>query len=268
MSCENGIPYGEGPVTDAVSALITEIKNKNYEAKNVNSDVVDRAKGVIDFMLDKGYPIEVGISFAGVWAAESRIETWSYNKSEQSNGFAFRNVTRDKAESFVIAGETYYKDQAGMMSFGYGKGMAQWSWDRNIKFREWYNSGAEGHKTSGLPTMDHFAANITATTVDTQTAYAWYEMRHRTGEFMGVLNSLKSSPATTEEEFNVNVTRGVDAVLRGFENGGPSKMASTSQIDKYKWCNGYEGAMKTRMENALGIAQAVKNDYPQLSYLS
>jgi hypothetical protein len=162
-----------------------------------------------------------------------------------------------------------------MMKFGYGKGIAQWSWSRNLKFRDWYNSH-NAVKTDGLNQMDDDAANITATTITTQTAFAWLEMQERTGEFMTVINEVnensvtKITGATNDKKkavFNENIVKVVDAVLRGYENGSKTKMASTSQIDNYTWSGGYSGSMKTRVSRALGVAEAVKNDYNDLSFL-
>lgn len=258
MSCQNGIPGGSISSPDSAGEMIS---SGQYPAIWPNSSTLDRAKVIIQFCKDKGLPVEFGIGLAGVWAAESNIRTDIYNKAEHNNGYAYRNIHAPNAKKFPYGGQTYYKDQANMMKFGYGKGLAQWSWERNFKFRDWYNSGADGHKTPGLSTMDTDAANITATTVETQTAFAWKEMQERTGQFMSVVNSLKEEHVSyieNEEKFKANITTAVDAVLRGFENGSTENMASTKQIDKYKWDGGYSGAMKKRVGRAIGFYEALK----------
>lgn len=258
MCCQNGIPGGSISSPDSAGELIS---GRQYPSMGSNMSTLDMAKVIIQFCKDNGLPVEFGIGLAGVWAAESNIKTDIYNKAEHNNGFAYKNKHAPNAEKFSYGGQTYYKDQANMMKFGYGKGLAQWSWSRNFKFRDWYNSGADGYKTPGLNTMDTNAANITATTVETQTAFAWKEMQERTGQFMSVVNSLKEghvSYTENEEKFKANITTAVDAVLRGFENGSAKNMASTKQIDKYTWDGGYSGAMKKRVGRAIGFYEELK----------
>ena len=217
MSCENGI-------TSSATPAEVVVENKEYtpskisNAQDHGTTEKDRAKIIINFFKGKGLPIEVGIGVAGVWSAESHIKTWVYNKAEHDNGYAYKDIHAPNAKTFTYKGQTYYKDQANMMAFGYGKGLAQWSWSRTFKFRDWYNSSAgEPYRSGGPATMDKNGADITGTTV--------------------------------------------------VENGGVKKMASISQIDKYTWSGGYKGSMNTRVSGALGIAEAVKNDYEELRYL-
>ena len=270
--CTNGVTNTSTSTTDPAGAVIaandyspTKISN----ATERGTTEKQRAQKIIDFFLNKGLPIEVGIGVAGVWSAESNIKTWVYNKNEHSDGYAFRDKHAPNADKFTYKGQTYYTDQANMMKFGYGKGLAQWSWSRNFKFRDWFNNEASSadKQDTAFSRMDEWGANITGTSVITQTAFAWKEMQERTGEFMSAINEVRSHPATNKTEFNHNVTKIVDAVLRGFENGGTKKMATTAQIDKYTWDGGYSGAMKKRVSRALGVAEEVKNDYSQLSYL-
>ena len=270
--CINGIPNGTTSSTDPAGALIASGKyspTKISQAREMGTTEKERAMVIIDFFTNtQQLPIEVGIGVAGVWSAESNIKTWVFNKEEHDNGYAYKNKHAPDAKKFTYGGQTFYYDQANMMKFGYGKGLAQWSWERNFKFRDWYNgAGGSSYRQGGPSAIDANGAEITATTVAAQTAFAWEEMQERTGEFMSVINEIRSHPATNEVEFNNNVTKVVDAVLRGFENGGTKKMASTAQIDKYTWDGGYSGAMKKRVSRALGIAQEVKGDYSQLSYL-
>lgn len=267
MSCENGI-------TSSATPAEVVVENKEYtpskisNAQDHGTTEKDRAKIIINFFKGKGLPIEVGIGVAGVWSAESHIKTWVYNKAEHDNGYAYKDIHAPNAKTFTYKGQTYYKDQANMMAFGYGKGLAQWSWSRTFKFRDWYNSSAgEPYRSGGPATMDKNGADITGTTVEAQTAFAWEEMQGRTGEFMDAIKYVTGNTASDKETFNKNVKIVVDAVLRGFENGGVKKMASISQIDKYTWSGGYKGSMNTRVSGALGIAEAVKNDYEELRYL-
>jgi hypothetical protein len=259
MCCQNGIPSDAAGTTDVAGKMISEIWGEDaITPEIVTGDRITRAKDVINFFFKtKAMPIEVGIAVAGVWCAESGINTKAYNRAEKNNGYAFRDKHAPDARTFKYNGKTYYYDQATMMKFGYGKGVAQWSWDRNLKFRDWYNS-SNGVKTDGITRMDDDAANITGTSVTTQTAFAWEEMQKRTGEFLTTVNGIIT--ATDLETFQKNIIILVDAVLRGYENGSVRKMASTTQIDKYTWSGGYSGSMKKRVSSALGIAEAIKND--------
>lgn len=267
MSCTNGIPGG---VVDSPDVAGEMAATNNYPSVKAPTDLLGRAMVIIDFALANGLPIEFGIGLAGVWAAESEIKSDVYNKSEHRDGYAFKDKHAPNADKFTYKGNTYYKDQANMMKFGYGKGLAQWSWSRNFEFRDWYNSSAAAQYRSGGPaTMDENAANITATTVAAQTAFAWHEMSKRDGEFLTAVNGIQTVNASQNEaQFKANITTAVDAVLRGFENGGKNKMASTKQIDKYTWDGGYSGAMKKRVGRAVGIYEKLKEGgyYPQ--YLS
>ena len=277
MSCTNEIPYGAGMPTDMVSSILAD---NTYSPTKPSTKVehgkteLQRAYEVLDFFISKNIPgtqtrvpIEFAIAVSGVWGAESGIETWRYMKEEHDNGFAYKDKHAPNAKTFKYGGEVYYYDQANMMKFGYGKGVAQWSWDRVLKFRDWYR-GSGGVTTPGV-TMDDWGANITGTSVETQTAFAWYEMSQRTGEFLSVLKNHPHKSATGDPEgFKNNIIVFVDAVLRGFENGGVNKMASTKDIDKYTWAGGYKGSMLTRVNRALGIYEEIKNDSRYAPYLN
>ncbi len=277
MACTNGIPYGIGTSTDPAGDLWT---GKNYtpralsKAKDKDDKTEkDRAKIIVDFFSGKKFnetgstlPKEFGYAVAGVWSAESNISPWSFNPDEQENGYAFRNVHAPNAKTFEYGGTTYYMDQANMMKFGYGKGLAQWSWSRVLKFRDWYNS-SEGTKTPGVD-MDDCASAITATSVTTQTAFAWKEMQERTGEFKKQIESIETAdPNTDKEKFDRNIILAVDAILRGYENGGKATMRTPhgdgkkdkKGMDSYTWDGGYEGALRKRVEKALGVYEALKS---------
>ena len=120
----NGVTNTSTSTTDPAGAVIaandyspTKISN----ATERGTTEKQRAQKIIDFFLNKGLPIEVGIGVAGVWSAESNIKTWVYNKNEHSDGYAFRDKHAPNADKFTYKGQTYYKDQANMMKFGYGK---------------------------------------------------------------------------------------------------------------------------------------------------
>ena len=286
MCCQNEIPSGAAGTTDVAGKMIADGKNSSettYTPTKIPEEQANRAKDVINFFTSEGpglpgLTIEIGIGIAGIWSAESGIDPTKYNAAERKDGYAFKNTHAPNAKTFKYPntknGTEYYMDQATMMKFGYGKGIAQWSWSRNLKFRDWYNSG---NAEPGLPKMDVDAANITATSIATQTAFAWKEMSERTGEFLTTLSKVaensvtKMTGATKEEKkavFNENVTKVVDAVLRGYENGSRTKMASVKQMNAYSWSGGYSGSMKTRVSRALGIAEALKDFYyEELSFL-
>lgn len=261
--CNNNIEGSNIQSTDAAGDVMQDIGNGNYTptkmsgSKDPNGKTeIDRAREIIAFFNGK-LPLEFAIAVAGVWSAESGIKNWNYNREEQSNGYAYKNKYAPNADKFNYKGQTFYKDRATMTRFGYGKGLAQWSWSRNLKFRDWYRAGADGNTTPGV-TMDDNASAITATSVTTQTAFAWKEMQERTGEFMETVNRIKNNPAQQgTPEFENNIVLAVDAVLRGFENGGVKKMATKEFMDKYKWDGGYKGAMKKRVERALGIYKEI-----------
>lgn len=271
MCCTNDVPYSAAPPANVGEALAVSGDYqpiKLSEARSHGTTEYERAKDIIQFfVVDKGLPIEFAIAVAGVWGAESGIATWRYNKAEHDNGYAFKNRHAPTKDVIKYGGQTYYKDQANMMKFGYGKGVAQWSWDRPLKFRDWYRSSS-GVRTQGV-TMDEWGANITGTSVTTQTAFAWHEMIGRTGEFMTTVNGIThASPVSNKQAFDQNIITCVDAVLRGFENGSTKKMASTAAIDKYTWDGGYKGAMKKRVGRALGVYEKLKETGDFSQYLT
>lgn len=256
MSCENGIPYGTGPAVSAVADVIAE---NDYQPSDVGTSTSERGKFVVLYFKNKGLPIEIGFGFAGVWGAESGIKTEAFNEEEQTTGGYWAGKHSDK--TFEVEGVKYNYCQEVMQKFGYGKGVAQWSWDRPLKFRIWYNNtSASNEKTQGMPTLDTYASAITATSVTTQIAYAWYECCKRTGELKRTFDGIVTATPGSDK-FKDNIVVAVDAVLRGFENGGRDKMASVTQIDEgYAKAGGYKTAMKKRVEWALGLYERLKND--------
>lgn len=89
-----------------------------------------------------------------------------------------------------------------------GKGVAQWSLDRNLDFADWikFNYGEELFPNEA--------------TINQQLEFMLYEMSQRPA----FLNAI--SAATTPEE-------AADAVRRGFENGSNKALASKKQMDDY-----------------------------------
>ena len=89
-----------------------------------------------------------------------------------------------------------------------GKGIAQWSWDRNLNFAEWMknNYGEE-----------IFPNNAT---INQQLEFMLYEMSQR------IAFQKAMAAATTPAE-------AADAMRRGFENGSNTALASKSQMDAY-----------------------------------
>lgn len=272
MSCENGIPYGTGPSEEAIGAIAAETE---YAPKKVEEDrggaenktLEERAEDVIDFFLSKDFSIEFAIGVAGVWVQESRIEPWNFNQREHDTGGNYRGKHGQTRRSFNFGGKVYFYTEENMKLFGYGKGLAQWSWDRVFKFRDWYN-GAGGTKTQGLSTMDEYGVEITATSMNTQLNFAWLEMQERRGEFMKTARGIQHvSQQTNPEKFKENIKVAVDAITRGYENGSNNTMASVDAMNSYS--GNYWGIdFKVRYEYALGIYEKIKDSSRYAQYLN
>ena len=264
MSCENGIPYGTGPSNDAVGAIIAQNKYTSTDIPDnrdpQNKTAEERGADIIRFFKGKslaGRPLhsEFAFAVAGVWGAESGIKTWSYNSNEQQTGGGVQGV-HTTSDYGNYKGNKLYHTEENMKRYGYGKGVAQWSWERNLLFKDWYNSGAGGTQKP-FSTIDENASAITATSVANQTGFAWKEMQERTGEFTSVVNSINhASPGS--DEFKNNILKCVDAVTRGFENGSNAKMRSPESMNSYK--GGYQSELKKRCDWALGLYEKLKND--------
>lgn len=268
MSCENGIPYGTGPSNDAVGAIIAEnVAGNKYTPTNIpdtrdfqGRTPEERGADIIRFFKGKslaGRPLhsEFAFAVAGVWGAESGINTWQYNSNEQRTGGYVSGVHTTNSYGNYKGNKLYHTEE-NMKRYGYGKGVAQWSWERNLLFKDWYNSGA-GDTEKPFPTMDENASAITATSVSNQTGFAWKEMQERTGEFASVVNSINHADPGSEA-FKSNILKCVDAVTRGFENGSSVKMRSAESMNAYK--GGYESELKKRCEWALGLYEKLKDN--------
>lgn len=275
MSCENGIPYGTGPSEEAIGAVAAKV---DYTPKNIDSPrsaddgrtPEERAEEVIDFFLSKGFTIEFALGVAGVWGQESQIQPWSYNRNEHETGGYARGKHAPDCGFFFYppnSGKKEYRSEENMKLFGYGKGLAQWSWDRVLAFRDWYN-GATATKTSGLSGMDEYGASITATSMNTQLDFAWKEMEQRRGEFMQTVRGMQHvSHLSNPEKFKENVKVAVDAVTRGFENGSSKSMATVEQMNNYS--GDYWGIdFKNRYEWALGLYEKIKSLPKYSEYLN
>ena len=276
MSCENGI-VGDYPIEEG-GILEKMLTGKEYDTwpldKKIGADGVtteiDRVKQVVRFFKDNtDMPAEFAVAVAGVWSAESHVAPWRYNSPEKNNGGNFAGVSPGtKGETF--GGKKYNYNEENMKLFGYGKGVAQWSWTRNLKFAEWYN-GTSGVKTEGVE-MDENGAAIVKTNMVTQTAYAWREMGERMKkDFKNAVDAVKGNHVNPAEDLNFfteNVIISVDAVLRGFENGSGGKFASEKQMDAYKADGGYLGSLKRRTGGAMSVYEAIKSDSEFAEYLS
>ena len=269
MSCENGIPGGAASTSTPAGTMAA---SGNYPSIKPKASTASNGEEVVRVMLENGYPIEFAIGLAGVFAAESEINPAAYNNEEKANGFSYRDKHAPDAQTFTYKGQKYYMDQANMMKFGYGKGIAQWSWSRNLSFRDWYNgSGGSQYRRGGPSSIDTDAEDIIKTTLAAQTGFALYELNQRSGKLRQAIQEIRdnhTTPSQDEQKFKANITKAVDAALRGFENGTETAMASVSAIDKYKWAGGYEGSMKTRVGKAMGLYESFKKNGKFPEYLS
>lgn len=96
----------------------------------------------------------------------------------------------------------------GRDSHVYGRGIAQWSNRRNLEFKEWY---AKKHGGEGKFPEE--------TEMDDQLEYLLLEMSKRP-KFMRTVQGTSDIAVAT------------DAMLRGYENGGPRAFASEAQLDE------------------------------------
>lgn len=116
-----------------------------------------------------------------------------------------------------------------------GQGIAQWTWGRVKEFRDWHKSR---YGSDAYP-MD--------TNLNTQVDYALYDMSKRS-KLMQVLRTSQ------------NVQEVVDAVLRGYENGGFSSFADIPTINRlYARGGGYEGLMRGRMKHTGDALDILRN---------
>ena len=277
MSCKNNIT-GTKP-TDPNGVLDNVLDTRKYIdwplEKKTGPDGTkeeDRLRQVVRFFKDNhsDIPAEFAIAVAGVWSAECHIAPWRCNVSERDRGgtAAGKHGVTKKFETFK--GVTYYYNEENMKQFGYGKGVAQWSWTRNLQFADWYNTVAPGNvKTPNLPTLDTNGNDILKTNMTTQTAFAWSEMEKRMrGDFLESIENIKTnsvSPVSNWSEYEKNIILGVDTVLRGFENGGGGNFATPEQMDSYK--HGYAYGLKQRIGGAMSVYNVLKDDQEFKSYL-
>ena len=259
MSCENGIPYGTGPSKEAIGAVEAKVK---YTPVDVPSSAVPNAEAVIDFFLakDDTLPIEFCIAVTGVFGAESGIVPKKFNKQEQTSGGSYNGRHEPGQKTFKYGGKEYGYSEETMRKFGYGKGLAQWTWARPLEFRDWYNNNASpSEKTSGVDRIDENASAITSTSINTQCSFAWREMSLRSGGFMKTIRSVTHVSHTSDPDgFKNNIKVCVDAITRGYENGSTNAMASVEFMNKYS--GDYWGIdFRKRYEWALGVYEKIKN---------
>lgn len=113
---------------------------------------------------------------------------------------------------------------------GYGAGIAQWSKGRKQSLKNLMS------RTDSIENWD----------LNTQLDAVWKEITlGEKSRFLAVLKGKHS------------VWDATDVALRGYENGGNGELASEAQINKYRWCHGYAGAMNTRN----GYAEQVYAEY-------
>lgn len=112
-----------------------------------------------------------------------------------------------------------------------GKGICQWSNNRNDDFIDWYKSRNN--------TNENVYPNEAS--LDDQLEFMTHEMSKR-GKFMDLMRDVKDG----------DVTSAADIMLRGYENGGENGLASVNQIDEIysKHNNPYERQISDRSTNA------------------
>lgn len=112
-----------------------------------------------------------------------------------------------------------------------GKGIAQWSNSRNDDFINWYK--ANYGKDKVYPNQ---------ASLEAQLKFMLFEMAGRTA-FMDAMKQVN------------HPDQAADIMLRGYENGGPNKLASKADIDKTyaKYNNGYDKQYLTRVGHARDV---------------
>lgn len=128
----------------------------------------------------------------------------------------------------------------GKHAYKYGRGIAQWSLDRNKDFMKWYrdNYGKDGVYPN-------------QTDMDTQLRFMLHEMNQRKAFMKHMINA--KDPVTA-----------ADIMLRGFENGGYNKLASPQKLDEYAkvGSGNYAKLLKDRSKYSLEAFKVISgNDF-------
>ena len=117
------------------------------------------------------------------------------------NESAFKPDAINKMEAQKWTGENEYKP---------GRGLLQWSLDRNLNFKDWYKNKYK--KDQGI-----WASNAS---VEDQLEFMLHEMSQRPAFLSAMANT------TTVEE-------AADIMRRGFENGSAHALATKKDLDRY-----------------------------------
>ena len=128
---------------------------------------------------------------------------------------------------------------------GYGAGLAQWSGlDRKGRVLRWWNSTHPNERYAKIEDMP----------LEAQAQMLAHEFKTT---YPKILSKLKSTNSVEEA---------VDIVLRGFENGGGSILASVAHMNKYK--EGYAGLTNVRRKFAASAMGLVGDENYQTYMMS
>lgn len=184
-----------------VSALDLTGANTAIKEKTLN-----RAGYVVDFLMKNGFTAEQASGMAGVLIAESDIDPTAVNELE-----------------------------AKTMPHSSGKGIVQWSNERNTIFQNWYEDKYGERK---YPYQ---------TSLQDQLDFMLYEMNKY---YPGFMREIKKAKTPSEA---------ADIMLRGYENGGGNALASKADIDEtYGPTNDYNRQISVRAANANSVYKFYK----------
>ena len=205
-----------GSFTDALMNFHNKnsIKFENMESISItNAQAKANGEKLIQVLMSEfGLQKFQAAAFAGVFMAESGLNPAAYNKEEKSGR--------------GVPGQSKATAQKLAATCGYGAGLAQWT------FQE--------RKSKAVAALNKSRG----------TSYNWRVLEAIPLEDQVRMVGLElKAPFMQKVKASRSVEEAVDLVLRGYENGGGGSgaLCSTAAIDKYTWCGGYKGAMKTRV---------------------
>lgn len=161
----------------------------------LNSDVDKRADYIKDVLVDNGLQDWEAIGFVAVMFNESGLRPDAENQMEK-------------------------KKWTGSQSYKYGRGLCQWSLDRNNDFRNFtYRKYGKAQWASDA-------------SIDDQLEFALFERSNRDA-LLEAIQEIKMAYEAGKIDKEQAAIFAADAYRRGFENGSSSSLASSKQMDSY-----------------------------------